>query len=99
MELVINLNEDPVITEGMLRIESENVKTTVEWTPILDIGGKRFPLTSPRTIIGRGSDASTCGSASKEAGTVFQYIQKTDVVRVGPVREEPRRTPVLRLKL
>jgi hypothetical protein len=53
----IDLVEDPSMTEGVLQITSENVKTAVEWTPILDISGKRHPITKSRTIIGRGSDA------------------------------------------
>jgi Protein of unknown function (DUF3662)/FHA domain len=53
----IDIVEDTSIPEGVLRVESENVKSTVIWTPILDIGGKRYPITKPRTIIGRGSDA------------------------------------------
>ena len=41
----------------MIEIESVNVKGTVAWTPVLDIGGKRYPITRSRTVIGRGSDA------------------------------------------
>jgi pSer/pThr/pTyr-binding forkhead associated (FHA) protein len=29
----------------------------VSWTPVLDVAGKRYPLTKSRTIIGRGSEA------------------------------------------
>jgi hypothetical protein len=55
--LSVDLIEDKTLTEGILRVESENVKGTVAWTPVLDVAGKRYPLTSARTIIGRGSDA------------------------------------------
>jgi hypothetical protein len=44
-------------SEGIIEVVSVNVKGTVEWTPVLDIGGKRHPITKSRTIIGRGSDA------------------------------------------
>jgi hypothetical protein len=53
----IDMVEDPSITEGMLQVDSENVKGSVAWTPVLDIGGNRYPLTRSKTVIGRGSDA------------------------------------------
>jgi hypothetical protein len=53
----IDLVEDPSITEGMLQVDSENVKGAVAWTPVLDIAGKHYPLTRSTTVIGRGSDA------------------------------------------
>lgn len=55
--LSIDLEEDPDISVGMLRIDSENVKGVVAWTPILDVGGRHYPLTQPRTVIGRGGEA------------------------------------------
>lgn len=53
----ITLAHDPSLTEGMVQLESGNVKGNVSWTPVLDIAGKRYPITRSRTIIGRGSDA------------------------------------------
>jgi hypothetical protein len=53
----IKLAQDDALTAGMLRIDSVNLKGEVSWNPVLDIGGKRFPLQKGRTIIGRGSDA------------------------------------------
>ena len=53
----ISLSEDPTLSPGMLEIQSVNVKGTVAWTPVLDIGGKRYPITQSRTVIGRGTDA------------------------------------------
>lgn len=53
----ITLTPDDSLTEGMLRVESENVKGEVAWTPVLEVGGKRYPLTKSRTVIGRGSEA------------------------------------------
>ncbi|WP_295120010.1 DUF3662 and FHA domain-containing protein [uncultured Leifsonia sp.] len=55
--LSIQLLEDPEISVGMLQIDSENVKGEVAWTPVLDIAGHHYPLTSGRTVVGRGSDA------------------------------------------
>ncbi len=53
----IALAEKATLSEGMIEIESVNVKGTVAWTPVLDIGGKRYPITRSHTVIGRGSDA------------------------------------------
>ena len=53
----IALANDPSLSEGMIQLDSANVKGTVSWTPVLDIAGKRYPITRSRTIIGRGSDA------------------------------------------
>lgn len=53
----IALQDDPSLSQGMIDIASVSVKGTVAWTPILDIAGKRYPITRSRTIIGRGSDA------------------------------------------
>lgn len=53
----ITLEQSDALGEGLLEIVSVNVKGTVAWTPVLDIGGKRYPITKSRTIIGRGTDA------------------------------------------
>lgn len=53
----IALAEDPSLSQGMIDVASTNVKGEVAWSPVLDIGGKRYPLTHSRTVIGRGSDA------------------------------------------
>ena len=53
----VELVEDSSITEGLLQVDSENVKGDVAWAPVLDIGGKRYPLTRARTVVGRGSEA------------------------------------------
>lgn len=53
----IAFSNDPSLTQGMIQLDSVNVKGNVSWTPVLDIDGKRYPITKSRTIIGRGSDA------------------------------------------
>ncbi|GAA1448621.1 MULTISPECIES: DUF3662 and FHA domain-containing protein [Actinomycetes] len=53
----IDLVEDASVSEGMLQVDSENVKGAVAWTPVLEINGKRYPLSRSTTVIGRGSDA------------------------------------------
>ncbi len=53
----IKLIHDDSLSEGMIQIDSENVKGAIVWTPVLDINGKRHPITKSRTVVGRGSDA------------------------------------------
>ena len=68
----IRLERDASLTEGLVRIESVNVKGDVAWTPVLDIGGKRYPITKARTIIGRGSDADV---TVDDTGTSRQHVE------------------------
>jgi len=53
----IRFEKSSSLREGMIDIASVNVKGAVAWTPVLDIGGKRYPITRSRTVIGRGTDA------------------------------------------
>lgn len=55
--LSITLAEDSTLSDGIVQIDSVNVKGTVAWTPVLDVAGKRYPILKSRTIIGRGHDA------------------------------------------
>ena len=55
--LSIKLLADDRLGLGNIEIDSSNVKGSVAWTPVLDVNGKRYPITQARTIIGRGSDA------------------------------------------
>jgi hypothetical protein len=53
----IELQKLDSLSEGTLEVSSVNVKGTVAWTPVLDVNGKRYPITRSRTVIGRGTDA------------------------------------------
>lgn len=53
----IQFAEDATLRDGVLHIDSVNVKGTVSWEPVVDIAGKRYPILKSRTIIGRGSEA------------------------------------------
>jgi hypothetical protein len=53
----IKLEKDPALSEGIVDIDSSNVKGEVAWTPVIEINGKVHQLVGPRTVIGRGSDA------------------------------------------
>ncbi|MEO5534991.1 MAG: DUF3662 and FHA domain-containing protein [Pseudolysinimonas sp.] len=68
----IKFVEDAAIAEGIVRIQSENVKGDVAWNPVLDIGGKRYPLSKQRTIIGRGSEADI---TVDDTGTSRQHVE------------------------
>ena len=68
----IRLERDAALSEGMVRIDSVNVKGEVAWTPVLDIGGKRYPLHRGRTVIGRGSDADI---TIDDAGTSRRHVE------------------------
>ena len=68
----ITLQNDPRLTDGMVRIDSVNVKGEIAWTPVLDIGGKRYPITKGRTIIGRGSEADV---TVDDSGTSRKHVE------------------------
>ena len=68
----IRLQNDPALSEGVVGIDSVNVKGEVAWTPVLDIDGKRYPITKSRTIIGRGSDADI---TLDDTGTSRQHVE------------------------
>jgi len=53
----ITLSQDPDLSEGIVRIDSGSVKSDVSWTPVLDIAGRRYPITKSHTVIGRGAEA------------------------------------------
>lgn len=55
--ITITLDTDPALTDGLVQIDSLSVKGAVTWSPVLDIGGKRYPLPRGRTVIGRGSES------------------------------------------
>ena len=68
----IRLQAEPKLSAGIVRIESENVKGAVQWTPVLDIGGKRYPIAKGRTVIGRGSDADI---TIPDTGTSRKHVE------------------------
>jgi hypothetical protein len=68
----IQLERDDSLGEGIVQIDSENVKGDVAWTPVLEIGGKRYPITKARTVVGRGSEADV---TVDDTGTSRQHIE------------------------
>ena len=53
----ISLRSDPTLAMGVVRVDSENVSGSVTWVAVLEIAGKRHPLSRSRTVIGRGTEA------------------------------------------
>lgn len=53
----ITLEPSAELSVGIITVSSESVSGAVRWAGVLEIGGKRYPLTRSRTIIGRGTDA------------------------------------------
>ena len=70
--LIITLQDDRSLSEGMVQIDSSSVKSTVSWTPVLDINGTRYPLVKARTVIGRGSDADI---TVDDTGTSRRHVE------------------------
>jgi len=70
--IIITLHDDRSLSEGMVQIDSSSVKSTVSWTPVLDINGTRYPLVKARTVIGRGSDADI---TVDDTGTSRRHVE------------------------
>ncbi|PJJ65273.1 FhaA domain-containing protein [Compostimonas suwonensis] len=70
--VTIALTRDESLSEGLVQVDSQNVKGEVSWTPVLDIGGKRYPIVKSRTVIGRGSDADI---TIDDTGTSRRHVE------------------------
>lgn len=70
--ITITLHDDQSLSEGMVQIESSSVKSSVSWTPVLDINGTRHRLMKPRTVIGRGSDSDI---TIDDTGTSRRHVE------------------------
>ncbi|HWI32611.1 MAG TPA: DUF3662 and FHA domain-containing protein [Microbacterium sp.] len=53
----IAVRSDETVPTGTIRVESGTAAGQVSWRAVVDVEGKRHPLTKSRTVIGRGSDA------------------------------------------
>ncbi|MEN2738603.1 DUF3662 and FHA domain-containing protein [Microbacterium sp. X-17] len=70
--LSIDLVRDTSLSTGTLRAESRAAEGRVSWQGVLDIAGRRYPLTKSRTVIGRGSDADITVA---DSGTSRQHVE------------------------
>lgn len=68
----IALSDDRGLSEGMVQIDSSTIKGSVTWTPVVDVNGKRYPLTKSHTVIGRGSDADI---TVDDTGTSRRHVE------------------------
>ena len=53
----ITIRRDDSVPTGTIGVDSGTAAGQVSWRAVVDIDGKRHPLTKGRTVIGRGSDA------------------------------------------
>src|SRR5690606_1364854 len=70
--ILITLEADTDLAEGIVQVDSLSVKGAVSWNPVLDIAGKRYPLRRGRTVIGRGSEADITVA---DSGTSRKHIE------------------------
>jgi hypothetical protein len=82
--IMIKLTADRSLPDGLVQIDSVNVKGTVSWSPVLDIGGKRYPITQARTVIGRGSEADI---TVNDTGTSRKHVEILWDGRSGQARD------------
>ncbi|HET8927337.1 MAG TPA: DUF3662 and FHA domain-containing protein [Microbacterium sp.] len=68
----ITLAEDDAVPTGTIQVDSGTAAGQVAWRPVVEIDGRRHPLTRSRTIIGRGSDADI---TIPDAGTSRKHIE------------------------
>ncbi|NNC12627.1 DUF3662 domain-containing protein [Planctomonas sp. JC2975] len=70
----ITMQPDDSLSTGIMQVESQNIRGEVSWVPVLDIDGKRYPLTHSRTVVGRGREADI---TVDDSGTSRKHIEIT----------------------
>jgi pSer/pThr/pTyr-binding forkhead associated (FHA) protein len=71
--VTITIQRDDQLSTGTLRVESSTAQGgDVSWRGVVDVEGRRIPLTKSRTVIGRGSDADITIS---DAGTSRKHVE------------------------
>lgn len=70
--LHITIEADERVATGTVRVNSSSVESTVSWQAVVEVDGRRHPLTSARTVIGRGSDA---GITIADAGSSRRHAE------------------------
>jgi hypothetical protein len=68
----VALQRDDQLATGTLRVDSQTAEGRVSWRGVLDVEGKRHPITKSRTVIGRGSDADITIS---DSGTSRRHVE------------------------
>lgn len=71
--VTVRLVDDSSLTTGILRVDSANVREEdVEWTPVVEVEGRRHTLKVGRTVIGRGSDSDI---TITDTGTSRRHVE------------------------
>lgn len=71
--VTIALRRDDELSTGTLRVESSTAQGgRVSWRGVVDVEGRRIPLTKSRTVIGRGSDADITVA---DSGTSRKHVE------------------------
>lgn len=70
--VTITVRRDDSVPTGTIGIDSQTASGQVSWRAVVDVEGKRHPLTKARTIIGRGSDADI---TIADAGTSRKHVE------------------------
>lgn len=84
--LSIKLLQDDALSMGQLSIDSRSVEGRVNWTPVLEVKGMRFPLHQGSNVIGRGSEAQITiddGGASRRHAEVVWDGQRAGLRDLG----------------
>lgn len=73
--LHITLEADERVATGTVQIDSSSAESSVSWEGVIEVDGRRHPLTRARTVIGRGTDAdltiSDAGSSRRHAEVLW----------------------------
>ncbi|WP_341995357.1 DUF3662 and FHA domain-containing protein [Microbacterium sp. LWH7-1.2] len=71
--VTIAIRRDDELSTGTLRVESSTAQGgRVSWRGVVDVEGRRIPLTKSRTVIGRGSDADITVA---DSGTSRKHVE------------------------
>lgn len=70
--LAITLEVDDKVATGTVRVTSGTVEGRVSWQAVVDVDGRRHPLTKARTIVGRGTDADI---TIADAGSSRKHVE------------------------
>lgn len=73
--LTVQFLDDESLSEGQLDVTSKTVEGRIDWMPVLDVNGTRYPLRRGSTVIGRGTDAEItiddAGASRRHAEVVW----------------------------
>lgn len=70
--LSIALESDDKVSTGTVRISSGTLEGRVSWQAVIDVDGRRHPISRARTVIGRGSDADI---TIADAGSSRKHVE------------------------